>query len=184
VPLKRSSGLDVCSCLINVNGCLDGQTCASKDDILSTLCNFNFGRTFGDCDACQGYTAAISDTPAIAGEIIADFDALSSSLASAIPLLVPEIDTVTFSPGSADNTYTVEVTLASGIVSGDLAYNKLVYQLSRIFDVVPGTFSWSPMTKRQTSSMIELIVVDEEDYSGASALLAPLSLIVLLLQFF
>jgi len=141
------------------------------------------GRAFGDCQACDGYTATVADMPAIAGEIIAQLDIFSPSLASAIPLLVPEIEAVSFSTGDADNVYRVEVTLSSGVVAGDLAYNKMVYQLSRIFDVVPGTFSWEPVsaTKRQTTNTIDLIVLDEEATSGASVLFAPMAMVVVLL---
>jgi len=181
---KRSSGLDVCSCLQNANQCLDSQSCSDKTGVLATLCNWNAGRTFGTCPECAGITTAIYEGDAIAGEIIAQFDELATTVATSVPVLVSDIASVVFHLGSKPNSYTVDVTLSAGVVSADVAYNKMVYQLSRIFDVTPGTFSWAPVSAKRQTSTIELTVIDEDQSSGASALFVPLGLVLVMIQTF
>jgi hypothetical protein len=148
------------------------------------LCNWNFGRTFGDCSACEGLTEFIDDSEATAGDLVYGFETMARSIEDAIPKLVSEISSVTFTAGSYENTFNAEVTLTGGVVSTDLAYNKMVYQISRILDVFPGTISWTTVsTKRQANSIV-IELMDEVTAASSGLLVVPFGLLVVLMQVF
>jgi len=179
--VKRQT-YDVCSCLTAAQQCLSSTSCATETSLVGELCNWNFGRTFGSCSICTSL-ASVSESPATAGDILYAIGAMSSSISEAIPLVVTEISSVSFTTGATGNTIIAEITLAPGVVSDALAYNKLVYQLSRLLDVYPGTISWSNSAKRQTGSIL-LTVVDEPSTSGSSSLFLSLTLVLALIQVF
>jgi hypothetical protein len=148
-----------------------------------TLCNWNLGRTFGDCEACVGYVERSSvDDVMYAGEVMDAFESMVPSVEDALPKLISELVSVSFSAGPEDYTFSAEVTLASGVIADDLVYNKIVYQLSRIFDVYPGVISWSTSAKRQSTHTIVLHVADEPTSTSSSLYLSSLGLILLLVN--
>jgi len=163
---------------------MQNKDCSSSHLVLDTLCNWNFGRTFGACSACAGL-AVVSDDDATAAVVLDAFESMSPSLEDALPKLVSELVSVSFAEGPGPNSFVADVTLAAGVVADDIVYNKIVYQLSRIFDVRPGVISWSTEAKRQASNTILLTVVDEAVPSASSSLyLSCLGLLLLLINVF
>jgi len=140
--------------------------------MLDELCNWNMGRTFGDCTACSSLGVQPSEELVTSVEIQVAFENLYPSIAEAIPLLVSDISAVTITYDDTNDVFLADVTLASGVVASDVAYNKMVYQLSRIFDVYPGVITWNSVTsKRQSSNVIAITVLDEYDPSSSSSAL-------------
>jgi hypothetical protein len=146
------------------------------------LCNFNFGRTFGDCNACEGITEFIDDTDATAGDLVHGVETMARSLENAIPRLVSEISSVTFTAGPTENSFNAEVTLAAGVASTDLAYNKMVYHLSRILDVFPGTISWTTVSTKRQANTIVIELMDEVTAASSGLFVVPFGLLVVLMQ--
>lgn len=159
----------ICGCLDSVLSCLNSGSCSqSQNTVLESLCNWNFGRLFGDCSSCSTLVQSSSDL-ATASELVARVQEYEPSLASALVQLVPEITSISFSPKDA-SSLSASVTLASGVVAPDQAYNQIVYQLSHIFDVYPGTIAWSaPSAKRQISNQQIVINFYDEPLPSSSA---------------
>jgi len=172
VRTKRQSGLSVCSCFDQSIQCLTASSCASKSVVLQGLCSWDSGRVFAGCDACSGLGISASNAPTTSGLIQTAFDAMYPSIAQAIPLLVPSISSISVTYDETNDVYVVDVTLAPGVVAYDTAYNQLVFQLSKIFDVYPGVISWSAVSaKRQTSNSINIKIVNEDNFTSSSTTL-------------
>jgi len=175
---KRTS--QVCTCLDSTVSCLQSSSCTSST-VVDSLCNWNYGRMFGSCTPCSGLVQS-SDGLATSSDLMSAFQEYQVSLSSALVQLVPQISSFSASPNGA-STLLADVTLAPGIVASDEAYNQIVYQLSHLFDLYPGTITWSdvPAGKRQTANQIILNFYDEQvPTSGSNPAFAPLVLLGLI----
>jgi len=97
------------------------------------------------------------------------------SLSAALVQLIPQISSISFA-SDGDSSLTTGVTLAPGVVDYDSVYNQIVYQLSQIFDLYPGTISWSTVSagKRQISNQqIVLNFYDEVTPSSPGMVFVP-----------
>jgi len=97
-----------------------------------------------------------------ATQLLTRFQEFLPALSEAIEKLVPEVTSITFSIDSSTSVF-ADVTLAPGVVASDQVYNQVVYELSHIFDVYPGTITWDTVAtgKRQTPNRIVISFADE-----------------------
>jgi hypothetical protein len=169
-----------CNCLDTVLSCLQGTTCTSQP-VLTSLCNWNYGRLFGDCTPCSGLVQG-GDGYATATDLLTRFQEYQSSLTAVILQLVPEISALSFSPDTTTSLLAT-VTLASGVVDSEDAYNQIVYQMAHVFDVYPLTISWAAVPasgKRQSSNQIIVNFYDEQVPSSPSPAFVPAFVAVLI----
>jgi len=104
------------------------------------------------------------------------------SLSAAISAAVPEISSLSFSPNGA-TTLLADVTVAPGVVDTTSVYNQLIYQMSHIFDVYPGTIQWTTVAasgKRQAPTQIIVAFYDEQLPSSPAMSFVPVIMAVLL----
>jgi len=116
---------------------------------------------FGTCDACSGLVSQSLSDLTSASSIISRIQSVEASLTNGIVSLVPEISAISFSYDSSSRNLYADITLSSGVLDVDTVYNKLTYELSRIFDVFPGTIAWSTVPAGKRSS--NTIVIDVYD---------------------
>jgi len=176
--IGKRTDTGVCNCLGNVLSCLQGTSCTSQP-VLASLCNWNNGRLFGDCTPCSGLVQS-NDGLATASDLLSRFQEFQPSLTAAILQLVPEISSISFSTDTT-NSLLASVTLASGVVNSEDAYNQIVYEMAHIFDVYPGTISWStvPAGKRQANEQVVINFYDEQAPSSFSPTFVPAFVAVL-----
>jgi len=169
---KRATS-QVCDCLGNVLSCLQTGSCP-EPPVLDSLCNWNFGRLFGTCGSCSGLVQSSSGL-ASPTDLITRIQEYQPSLSAALVQLIPQISSISFA-SDGDSSLTTGVTLAPGVVDYDSVYNQIVYQLSQIFDLYPGTISWSTVSagKRQISNQqIVLNFYDEVTPSSPGMVFVP-----------
>jgi len=179
--VKRATS-DTCPCLGAALSCLQSTSCSSSSStVLDSLCSWNYGRLFGSCSQCSGLTQP-GDGFATASDLMARWQEYEPSLSAAIVSLVPQISAISFSPNGG-TSFLADVTVTAGVVDTTSVYNQLIYQMSRIFDVYPGTIQWSTVPasgKRQTPNQIIVTFYDEQLPSSHALAFAPVLVTALL----